>query len=52
MERPLEPGIHTLIWDGKNSAGRRVPAGIYLLEVVGRTAEGDAFKARWPLPVR
>ena len=52
IERTLEPGVHTLIWDGRDSAGRRVPAGVYLLEVVGRTAEGDAFRARWPLSVR
>jgi len=31
---PLEPGLHTLVWNGLNDAGRRLPAGVYLYRLV------------------
>lgn len=35
----LEPGAHTLAWDGRDSAGRPVPSGVYFGLL--RTADGD-----------
>jgi hypothetical protein len=36
----LAPGTHTLAWDGRDEAGRRLPSGLYLLrlEALGRVA--------------
>lgn len=30
MQRPIEPGIHVVEWDGKNDRGREVNAGVYI----------------------
>ncbi|MFQ5639429.1 MAG: DUF5666 domain-containing protein [bacterium] len=30
VDRPMKPGMHTVQWDGKNSAGQLAPSGIYL----------------------
>jgi hypothetical protein len=37
-ERRIEPGVHTIAWDGRNEAGAKVPPGVYLarLEVAGK----------------
>jgi len=38
----LEPGKHTIAWDGKNSQMRSVSSGVYFLELeslVGRSAK-------------
>jgi hypothetical protein len=36
---PLDPGYHTLVWDGTTAGGRTVPSGVYLLRLgVGREA--------------
>jgi flagellar hook assembly protein FlgD len=35
------PGLNTLLWDGKNDAGLRVPAGVYLVQLTARSPEGD-----------
>lgn len=38
-ERRIEPGTHTIAWDGRNEAGAKLPPGVYLarLEVAERT---------------
>lgn len=40
LEEDLESGSHTVIWDGRDGAGRRLPQGIYflVLRVEGGTA--------------
>jgi hypothetical protein len=40
VERPLPAGVHRLYWDGRDDAGREVPAGLYLLHVSGVRATG------------
>jgi hypothetical protein len=42
-EGALSAGAHPLIWDAKDAAGRRVPAGIYFVRV---EAGGDVFTRR------
>lgn len=37
-DHDLEPGHHELIWDGRDSGGRSMPAGTYLLRVDAGTA--------------
>jgi len=38
----LEPGLHEIAWDGRNSEGRRVSAGVYL----ARLRSGDDLRRR------
>ena len=39
-EGAREPGHHELVWDGRDSCGRSMPAGTYLLRVLaGTTSE-------------
>ncbi|WP_041806294.1 FlgD immunoglobulin-like domain containing protein [Rhodothermus marinus] len=33
LEGPLAPGVHEVVWDGRNDAGVRLPAGLYLLRL-------------------
>ncbi len=42
-DRPLEAGINSLAWDGRNAAGLRAPAGMYLVRMTATGAGG----ARW-----
>jgi flagellar hook assembly protein FlgD len=38
----LEVGTHTITWDGRDAAGRRVPAGVYFLALRdGRSSVGQ-----------
>jgi flagellar hook assembly protein FlgD len=39
-DRALEPGGHTVTWDGRDARGVRLPAGVYLCRAVaaGKTA--------------
>ncbi|HID92912.1 MAG TPA: T9SS type A sorting domain-containing protein [bacterium (Candidatus Stahlbacteria)] len=40
VDERVEAGLHTLSWDGKDSAGREVPSGIYLCRLqAGEFAE-------------
>lgn len=39
------PGMHSVPWDGRDQAGRRLPEGLYQIEVAASTAAGD------PVPV-
>jgi subtilase family serine protease len=47
---PREPGSHTEIWSAAAAAGGRVPAGLYVCEIVARTDTGQ--QARAVAPVR
>jgi hypothetical protein len=38
LDGPHPPGDYSLIWDGRDDAGRKVPAGVYLTRI--ETAEG------------
>jgi len=42
------PGVHTVTWDGRDEAGARLPAGVYLvrLEIAGSVAWGRATLIR------
>jgi hypothetical protein len=31
---PLQPGTHTIVWDGRDDAGRKVASGIYLCSMI------------------
>ncbi len=42
-DRPLEAGINSLAWDGRNAAGLRAPGGMYLVRM---TATGTGG-VRW-----
>ncbi|MCC6649520.1 MAG: hypothetical protein IT348_00055 [Candidatus Eisenbacteria bacterium] len=35
LDGALEPGSHSLVWDGRDRGGRRLPAGVYLVQVEG-----------------
>lgn len=39
-----EEGVNRVYWDGRNSKGRRVANGVYLVEVVGSVHTGSIFK--------
>jgi flagellar hook assembly protein FlgD len=41
----MAAGTHTVLWDGKSSAGTRLPTGTYLLLVRARTASGATVSA-------
>jgi sugar lactone lactonase YvrE len=38
--RPLEAGLQTLVWDRRADSGLAVPAGLYLIRVTARSADG------------
>ncbi len=42
---PQEAGLQSLRWNGRNTAGSLVPAGVYLVRIEARTAEGTAAQA-------
>ena len=37
LSGPMAPGFHTIVWNGRDDAGRQVAAGLYISEL--RTAE-------------
>lgn len=43
-ESGVGPGKHTYEWDGRDSAGNRVPEGEYTVTVIGTSASGDTFR--------
>lgn len=47
-EGPVEPGPGTVVWDGRDSAGRRVSSGVYFvrLNVSGETRTGRLVRLR------
>lgn len=48
----MEAGVHSLVWNGKSTAGTKVPAGTYLLEATARSADGSSGKAITSLAIR
>jgi hypothetical protein len=49
---PLPAGAHTLDWDGRDSLGRPVGAGIYLLRLDRGVCGGEGESGRWALARR
>ena len=44
LDNSLEPGYHSLIWDGRDNNGANVPSGMYFY----RLASSDSLKRkRW-----
>jgi flagellar hook assembly protein FlgD len=39
VDADLSPGQHHLVWDGRNSEGQRLSAGIYFAKLMSGTAE-------------
>jgi len=37
MSGPMEPGFHTIVWNGRDDTGSQVAAGLYITEL--RTAQ-------------
>lgn len=42
-------GLHQVIWDGRDSAGRMLPPGQYLVEITAISEEGQVARAVLPL---
>jgi flagellar basal-body rod modification protein FlgD len=43
VEEDVQPGKHTLEWDGKDDSGQRVPEGHYTVEAVAYDANNETF---------
>ena len=50
--RQCEQGITTLLWDGRSDRGLSVPAGVYLIRVTVRSADGQQAGAMAPVSIR
>jgi hypothetical protein len=44
-------GLNTVTWDEKDGQGRRVPRGLYVVEVQGRTEDGQCSRAVQPVQI-
>lgn len=44
-ERGAQSGVNQVTWDGRNSQGRLVASGIYVVQVVGQMHTGITFRA-------
>jgi len=42
-DRPMTEGINSLAWDGRNAAGLRVPAGMYLVRMTATSPSGACW---------
>lgn len=42
-ETEIQPGTHSITWDGKDQMGNRVDAGLYTVEAVATGADGAEF---------
>ena len=42
MHEAEQPGDHVVLWDGKDSQGVEVPAGVYLVQLVGEQTKNEA----------
>lgn len=45
----LSAGVATLLWNGRSAAGTAVPAGMYLVKLTARSADGQTCSALVPL---
>lgn len=43
VDEDVNPGTHTISWDGKDELGQRVPEGQYTIEAAAYDADGDIF---------
>jgi hypothetical protein len=41
----LEAGVHSLLWNGKSKTGTKAPAGMYLVQITARSANGASCSA-------
>lgn len=41
----VDEGTNTVVWDGLDDQGRRVPAGVYQIELTATTDEGEVVRA-------
>lgn len=46
--RATPSGSNSVIWDAKDDAGRVLPGGTYMIEVIARTSEGEQTRAIVP----
>jgi hypothetical protein len=44
-DQPMDAGIGTLLWDGRNSSGAVVPSGAYIVRLTARGASGTQSQA-------
>jgi hypothetical protein len=57
LVRTLTPGrssgeLTAVSWDGRDTQGRRLPAGIYLCELLAETADGQRTRSTITVPVK
>ncbi len=50
-EAGAQAGINCIVWNGRNSAGRRVASGIYTVQILGQLHTGTIFKSTYRLGV-
>ena len=41
VNRDMEMGFHSVIWDGKDEAGKDLPSGIYIYQLQAKSGEGE-----------
>ncbi|MGB9877938.1 MAG: FlgD immunoglobulin-like domain containing protein, partial [bacterium] len=41
MTRSAVAGLNSVVWDGKDSEGKPLPAGVYMVEVIARGSDGS-----------
>jgi len=51
-DRELKQGLNSILWDGRNAAGARVPAGVYLVEARAWSADGGQSRLLTRLDIR
>jgi len=45
LSEQVDEGTNTVVWDGLDDQGRRVPAGVYQIELTATTDEGEVVRA-------
>ena len=44
-DRRMPSGVHSLVWDGRNSGGLAAPSGTYLVRLVANSEDGTRAQA-------
>ena len=52
VDKPMEAGLNTLVWDRRGDTGLSVPAGLYMIRVAAQTEDGEATSAMAALALR